>query len=230
MSGSETVTAGCPPEVLEWIPWYPDEGLSEAQRGAVEAHAAECDRCREEIALVRGEAGAGAEHADAPDLDALYARVLARMGEESAAGGAPLPAPEADARESGAGRRPAAARPRRRLRRELAAAAAAGLLLGAGLVAGGAALWAPGAGPIYTTASQPPAPASGPALDVVLRDDASVLSVTDALRGLGGQIVSGPSALGVLRVELPAGADAGAAARLLRAGPARLAEPVRGVP
>ena len=27
----------CPMDVLGWIPWYPDQGLGDAERGAVEA-------------------------------------------------------------------------------------------------------------------------------------------------------------------------------------------------
>ena len=46
----------CPPDVLEWIPWYPDQGLNDRQRGTVEAHAAGCADCREEISLVLGKA------------------------------------------------------------------------------------------------------------------------------------------------------------------------------
>ena len=45
MPGEELAT-GCPPDILELIPWYPEDGLSDAERGAVEAHAACCPECR----------------------------------------------------------------------------------------------------------------------------------------------------------------------------------------
>ena len=46
----------CPADVLGWIPWYADGGLTERERGAVEAHAAECADCRAELDIVAGRA------------------------------------------------------------------------------------------------------------------------------------------------------------------------------
>ena len=67
-----------------------------------------------------------------------------------------------------------------------------------------------------------------PALDVVFRADAKAESIHSALRAIGGQIVSGPTQLGVYRVQLAADADLIAAARMLRGeelGVATFAEP-----
>ena len=86
--------------------------------------------------------------------------------------------------------------------------------------------------PIYQVAGEPTAAAlgHGVALDLVFRNDASAERINVELRGLGARIVSGPSQLGRYRIELPEGADAEAAATLLRAegtGVASFAEPVR---
>ena len=66
--------APCPEPVLAAIPWYPD-GLSDAQQGAVEVHAAECGECREEIALVQGSSETAS--AEVPDPERVFARVMA---------------------------------------------------------------------------------------------------------------------------------------------------------
>jgi hypothetical protein len=54
-------------------------------------------------------------------------------------------------------------------------------------------------------------------LDVVLRGDASARQLSEALQGIDGEIVAGPSELGRYQVQLPAGADASAAAAALSA-------------
>ena len=51
---SLTHESGCPEDVLAAIAWYPD-GLDAERRGAVEAHAADCSVCREELSFLRGE-------------------------------------------------------------------------------------------------------------------------------------------------------------------------------
>jgi hypothetical protein len=202
----------CPEDVLGWIPCYPDEGLSDAQRGAVEAHAASCRRCREEIALVRGEVEPAV---DAAETEAVLARVLerTRAADPPARSGAP-------------------AAPRRRGRTRLTRIAlAAGLALAcAGAGALGALAVRGGGEPLYTTAAEP-APAAAderPLLDVVFHADADAGRIHAALRAVNGQIVAGPSELGRYQVRLGAGADARAAARALAAedaGVAVYAEP-----
>lgn len=202
----------CPEDVLGWIPSYPDEGLSEAQRGAVEAHAASCQRCRDEIALVLGEAQ---PQVDPAETEAAFARVLARTrGAERA------PAV-----------RPATPRPRRRMtpRARLAVAAVLALAF-AGVGALGALALRHESAPVYRTAAEPEAVVGDrPLLDVVFRDAADARQIRAALRAVNGQIVAGPTELGRYRVRLGVGADARAAARALAAedaGVAVYAEPV----
>lgn len=56
----EMLRLRCPENVLGWIPWYGETGedgrplLDDRQRGAVEAHAAQCPDCRAEIDMIRG--------------------------------------------------------------------------------------------------------------------------------------------------------------------------------
>jgi hypothetical protein len=115
----------------------------------------------------------------------------------------------------------------------LAASVALAALIAAGVTVGG--LW-PGepATTLYEVVSETPVaepanrPAATRALDVVFRPDATFENVDAALRAVGGQIVSGPSGLGVYRVELGPSGDQGAAARVLSAeerGVAKFAEP-----
>jgi hypothetical protein len=217
----------CPQEILDWIAWYPDEGLSAAQRGAVEAHAAACAACRREIDVV---AGRGEPPGGVRDAERLFARVLARIESETLAAAAAPPRVE----DRRAFRTPAPAR-RARWSRPAAAtwAAAAALALlftGIGWVAGSSHFRGSG---LYHTATDSllgDAGHAGVRLDLVFRSDAGAERINTALRGLGAEIVSGPTQLGRYRIELPPGSDAEAAAALLRAegtGVASFAEPVR---
>lgn len=74
--------ARCPEEVLAWIPWYADGGLDAREKGAVEAHAAECGDCRSELDLVAGEPWA-CEGIDLPDRDRLFDEITARIAVEA---------------------------------------------------------------------------------------------------------------------------------------------------
>src|SRR5258706_10649701 len=74
-----TTTTNCPEAILASIPWYPD-GLSAAECGAVEAHAADCRACREELAFVRGDEEPAI---DLPDAERVYARVLERISAQT---------------------------------------------------------------------------------------------------------------------------------------------------
>jgi hypothetical protein len=226
MNQSEPI---CPPEVLDWIAWYPDQGLSESERGAVEAHAAGCSACRREIDVVAGRFELPPE----VDAERIFARVLARIESENL--GAPRAAAAREAvgspseDEAAAHRRVRPARWTMGAARWAAGVAFALLFTGLGWVA--ATSRAPG-DRAYHTAAEPPA-ASAPAsaaLDLVFRSDASADRINTELRGLGAAIVSGPSQLGRYRIALPAGSDTSAAAALLRAegtGVASFAEPVR---
>ena len=64
-------------------------------------------------------------------------------------------------------------------------------------------------------------------LEVIFEPQATAERINDALRSIGARIIEGPTRLGVYRVELQPGADASAAARMLKAngeGVASLAE------
>ncbi len=69
--------ARCPENVLGWIAWYADDALSARQRGAVEAHAAECADCRAELEIISG-APFEIDH-DLPDPDRLFQEITARI-------------------------------------------------------------------------------------------------------------------------------------------------------
>lgn len=220
----------CPHEILEWIAWYPDGGLSDAQRGAVEAHAALCVACRDEIAVLTGRTEAPVAP---PDPERLFARVLALVeadGLAAPAGAELLGAPE---RGAAAPTRRVPARPSRRATGtahgvRLAASLALVLLLG-GLGGWLGRSWVD-ARPVYVPASAPAAASEKVLLDVVFRDDASAERIQTALRGLGAEVVAGPSPLGRYRIALAPGTDASAAAAGLRAegtGVASFAEPLR---
>lgn len=231
---SERTHPPCPPRILEWIAWYPDGGLTGAQRGAVEVHAADCAACREELAIL-------AERADAtaspPDPDHLFERVLARI-EASAVTEGPNAVAPAVAREAASPLRRAPARNRRALSwQHRGAIVAAGFAL---VALAGALGWLgrdwvrpvdnAGAGEIYRTASESvPTPGPGVAIDVVFRSETSAEQIHTVLRGLGATVAMGPTELGRFRLALPPGSDARAAAALLRAegtGVASYAEPV----
>jgi GNAT superfamily N-acetyltransferase len=77
----EARRARCPEDVLAWIPWYADGGLSARERGVVEAHAAQCGDCRSELDLVAGEPWAF-EDIELPDRDRLFDEITARIEDE----------------------------------------------------------------------------------------------------------------------------------------------------
>ena len=221
----------CPRDVLDWIPWYAEDALPERQRGAVEAHAAQCHDCRVELAMLSGGATPSAA---IPDSEPVFARVLARI-EAEGVGDAPV--------RAGSQRAPAPAhgtpllqRTHRSGRRSLGrVAAAAVLLLGVGAAGWFAnSAFAPHAEASYSTASDPGTAAlvngSAVQLDVVFRGDADVEQINTDLRALGAVVTSGPSPAGRYRVALPEGSDAEAATAMLRAegrGIASFAEPLR---
>jgi hypothetical protein len=219
----------CPNEILDWLPWYADDALPAAQRGAVEAHAAQCAECRLELAMLAGEVTPAV---DAPDPDAAFAKVLARIeaaevgAETIAIGGSRVPA--AAARR--APPRPSLQPERARRMPRMAMAAALFAVATAGWIARDLARHADA---MYQTASGPAATVAGEAadqLDVVFRANAPIERINANLRALGGVVISGPSQAGRYRIALPAGSDAAAAAELLRTeetGVASFAEIVR---
>ena len=216
--------APCPEPVLAAIPWYPD-GLSDAQRGVVEVHAAECGECREEIALVQG--SSEAVSVDLPDPERVFARVMALV-ESDERGGADAESQLRPQRDGLA--RAAAPVHRTRWLEGRRGAVAAGIVLGA-LLGTAAGLLLPRE-PTYEMATTP-APydgLEGATLDVVFRSDVTAEAISEALRAIGAQIVSGPTGLGRYRLELDPSMVASDAADSLRAGDtgvATFAEPVR---
>src|SRR5262249_25559666 len=183
-------TSTCPEAILASIPWYPD-GLTAEECGAVEAHAADCRACREEIAFVLGNEEPAIE---LPDAERVYARVLERISAHS---------DEEPARSRGVS-----------LAREAAgqASLAAGILVAviSGMLTTGA-IWVVRVAPTYETAAAgavAPDP-NGPGLDVVFRKDASADEIRSRLRDVGATVVSGPSQTGVYRLRLAPGGDGG---------------------
>jgi hypothetical protein len=222
MPGEELAT-GCPPDILELIPWYPDEGLSDAERGAVEAHAACCPECRREIHGAFGETDLPA---DAPAAERVLAMVFERIAERSRPESLSVshPPPTLGIAPS--------ARPPRRPSWRMPLVAAAALTLAVLVLAPAARHLFAGSSAVYHTASAPPdtARATGDELDIVLRSDVTAAQLNTALRALGAELVAGPTEIGRYRLRLPAGGDASAAATALRApetGVASFAEPVR---
>lgn len=288
----------CPEDVLAWIPWYAEGGLTAREKGAVEAHAALCGDCRAEIDIVSGAPWA-LEGVELPDADRLFGEIRARIEAEERGEQATVipisrartltdadmarierwvldPASERDAepiaaldasdghdaieasargsREAGVSTLAPARLPRRRAfgaRSPLWAAAAAVVLFAVGALSGShfglprvdierAEQPADEAADYQLASAQPAADAraSAPAIDVVFSDTASAREIWSTLRGLGVEIVSGPSNLGVYRLRLlpaavegrePTAADAAAVAARLVARDAPLAifaEPV----
>jgi hypothetical protein len=221
----------CPPEILDWIPWYAEDALAETQRGAVEAHAAQCEECRKELAML---SGGPAPSAAVPDPEPVFARVLARI-EAEGMDDAPIRAGSylAPARARSAPLLRDTRRAGRRSLSRLAVAAALVLCVGAAGWFANAMLGSHGDS-LYRTASAPEAtPLAGSAgvqLDVVFRGDVGIERINTDLRALGAVVVAGPSQAGRYRVALPEGSDASAAAAMLRAegrGVASFAEPLR---
>lgn len=225
MSREATSRAHCPEDVLRLLPWYDDEALGDDERARIEAHAATCSDCRREIEWMTVDDDEAAVALPSAAADAAYARVRARIEQSGA-------------REA-AQRRVAAQRSHSTRafawRRVGLAAAVAAAALGAFALGGRYAVLS---APAYETATGPDvaaAASAGPELDVIFERSATAAQIGDALRAVGATIVDGPTRLGVYRVRLQPGADATAAAKLLRAGTrsdgeeagvASLAEPV----
>jgi hypothetical protein len=194
--------------IWEILPWYANGTLAEAEREKVETHLAVCPRCRDEEEVCRRMATAAkavGEVAPSPHPVQLR-RMLARIDES-----------EGEERSGAAWwRRGAALRALVEatpgpLRVSLLAEAAIILLL-VGLV-----VWqelrlrpalasAPPA--VYRTLSDAsPAPVPTKGVRVMFSPQASEREIRDLLLGIRGQLVAGPSPLGVYTVEVPADGD-----------------------
>jgi len=248
--------AHCPEDVLGWIPWYADGGLSERERGAVEAHAAECPECRAELDLVSG-APWSLDGVVLPDADRVFDEITARIAAEPQsdratvipiARGRTLSGedmdrlerwvldPDSEREERAEGGAPAAPARGRPLRPILAAAAALALFAIGGLA--GALVEqrrsADAASATYQLASVDETPATAtaaPALDVVFADAAPASAIRDRLRALGVEIISGPSQSGVYRLRITGAAVSGRAPGAADAAAiaARLVAPADGI-
>ena len=191
--------------IWELLPWYANGTLAESEKEKVEAHLADCPRCQEEEEICRRTAMAVksvGEVAPSPhpvQLQRMLARIEENETEErSRAGwwrrGLPLRALV----EATPGP----------LRVSLVAQAAVILLLVGLLV--WQQLRTPSAAPPaeYVTLSDP-APAAVPSLGlrVMFSPQATEREIRDLLHGIRGQIVAGPSPMGVYTVEVPADGD-----------------------
>jgi hypothetical protein len=194
----------CPQLVLDWIAWYPEGGLPDEVRSAIERHAAECGACRQEIADLSSDREA--EPVPPPEAERVFARALAKIAAK----------PERRAQPS--------ARGLWRVRPRYAVAAGLAVALVSGTV-GVVATQQLRSEPVYTTAAQrEERDSSGAHLDVVFRGDASYAEIAKAMRAIGASVAAGPTASGVVQLRLGQGADAAAAARRLESGDLRVAE------
>ena len=174
MSNANTI---CPEEVLASIPWYPD-GLSAEECGAVEAHAADCRACRDELAFVRGDEEPAIE---LPDAERVYARVLDRISGDGTA-------MESRARRVG------------RAARQVSMAAGLLVAVISGTLTTGA-IWVVREAPTYGTAAADASATSavGPNLEVMFHPDATMSEIQQALNRAGASLISGPSQSGTYR-------------------------------
>ena len=178
--------------IWELLPWYANGTLGETETRAVEEHAAQCERCREEMQVCRqlGEAALRTAVEAPTPHPARLSRLMSRLDE--ADGSSP--------RARWGALLTATPKPVRWI---LAGQLAALLLLAAGW------MWTPPPPPPaeFQTLSDAAAPAAGPQVRVVFAEGATERQIRDVLLPLGGQLAGGPSPLGVYTVELPEGRD-----------------------
>ena len=187
--------------VWDLLPWYANGTLEDGERRTVESHLAACSRCREELSACRG---LGELLQQVPEVapaphPAHLARILEKIGDhERAAWQSPL--------ESLRNLLTATPRP---VRWALAAQLVLVLgLAGLSLSRRPAREAAPAA---YRTLSDAPSAMSSTTpssrLRLVFAPGTTEQEIRDLLLGIRGQIVSGPSSLGVYTVEVPTGPD-----------------------
>jgi len=207
------------------LPWYANGTLTPTETATMEQHLAHCPACRAELAQCRALAtvvrGSAAAWQPPPDgFDRLMAQID-RLEAKPAPVGPPSPTLLQRLLDwLGATPNPV------RWTLALESLAVAALLLVAILPARKMA-------PDYETLSggtERPA-ATGPRLRVVFADAATAGDIRQLLRDIDGNIVAGPTALGVYTVALPAGERpeqrlADALSRLRDRDRVKLAEPV----
>jgi anti-sigma factor RsiW len=194
--------------VWDLLPWYVNGTLLDGERRTVEAHLADCRRCQEEIATCQklGEVIRQTEEIAPVAHPARLARLMDRI--------------EAEERGEGDhGWRRVALAPWRglaslvRATPPLARGALVVQLVFLVALAGLLLRWSgsqetPAPAPTYETLSQSaPAPASAARLRLVFAEGTTEREARDLLLAIRGQIVAGPSSLGVYTVEVPAGPD-----------------------
>ncbi|HEY2737887.1 MAG TPA: zf-HC2 domain-containing protein [Thermoanaerobaculia bacterium] len=212
--------------VWDLLPWYANGTLEDGERRTVESHLAACSRCREELSACRG---LGELLQQVPEVapaphPAHLARILEKIGDhERTAWQSPL--------ESLRNLLTATPRP---VRWALAAQLVLVLGLGLGLSLHRQPRQLQTAPAAYRTLSDGPAATSSTIpssrLRLVFAPGTTEQEIRDLLLGIRGQIVSGPSSLGVYTVEVPTGPDPldDVLAHIRKHRQVSLAEPVAG--
>ncbi len=180
-------------EVVRLLPWYVNATLEEGERRAVEDHLPACGECAREVDQLRGLAMALAESAtDGPGADPeRLSGVIGRID------GLAAPQPSFwDAMVAWWGVVPRPAR--------LALAVQLALIVGLSVWGmGGWRLWERESTARTVAGPADAAPQRGARIVVTFSEAAPESAIRKTILGVGGSIVSGPSALGLYTVELP---------------------------
>lgn len=193
-------------EIFELLPWYANATLEDAERREIEQHLSGCAECARELEALRAVQAAAielAEEAPAPS-PALLGKTLAEIERWERNRSRPRLARLAEWFQGWWLPAPAFAR----------AVMVAQFAL---IVALAAFLWLerrPEAE--YTTLTGTAPPAGEVHFTVGFQPGATEASIREALAAVNGQIVSGPSALGLYTVRVSAPADPNAVAGLLQ--------------
>ena len=187
----------------ELLPWLVNGSLDGEEARTVEGHLADCVTCRRRQAELRLLAEAVAAEVT-PTVSAQRSLELLRPRLNDGVRQAPRP---------------------RRAARWASVAAAASVAIA--LLAWG---WMARPRPAFRTLAAPEAlAAEGPQLRVLFTEDASEREIRGLLHEIGGEIVAGPTPLGLFTIELPRGSRPSPVVERLRAHPrVRFVEWVRG--
>ena len=213
-------------EIEALLPWYANGTLTPAETATVEQHLAQCPACRAELKQCHALATAVRDNAEswqpAPGgFDRLMAEIDRLEPKPTPAKTRSPPLFQRILDWLGATPNPV------RWTLALESMAVAALLLVVALPMIGTA-------PEYETLSSgAEQTTTGPRLRVVFADSATVGEIRQLLQDIDGNIVAGPTALGVYTVALPSGERpeqrlASALTRLRARSQVRLAEPVAG--
>ncbi len=195
------------------LSWYANSTLSPEERAQVETHLASCAACRSELDWLQGVSAAMAEIAEeAPTVAPSFAKVLASVDEWERSKVAPAASPAREVHSSPELKADGGSwlarwfdalwNPPAPVAR-FALAASFALVIGLGVY-----IAIPHQNPpAFTTLSGSEAPVSGAVLSVSFAPETTVEQVGQILKGVGGRIVSGPSANGIYAVELPVKPD-----------------------